>query len=280
MRQLKISQATTDRNTLSIDKYLIEISKDSPLNSYQEVAITERIKNGDTAAIDILIRANLRFVVSVAKQYQFRGVELCDLISSGNVGIIKAAHRFDSTRGFKFISYAVWWIRQSIMQLIGETSRMIRLPMNRVGDMAKVYREVNAFDQKWEREPTVEELAEILDIPQRKLKETMIGAKRHLSYNDSPPGEDYQLVDTMASNNPPSDSDLIRESMRKEIAKAIRHLQEIERDVISLSFGIDCEPRSLAEIATAFWTNTDKIRQVMTRALNKLNKHRKLREYL
>ena len=226
MRQLKISKSFTNRESASLDKYLQEIGHEELLSVEEEVELAQKIKKGDRRALERLTRANLRFVVSVAKQYQNQGLSLPDLINEGNVGLIKAAEKFDETRGFKFISYAVWWIRQSILQAIAEQSRIVRLPLNQVGSVNKINRELNKFEQEHERRPSVDEIADRIDLPEEKIEEAMKANNRHVSM-DAPfvDGEDNSLLDVLADNNMPmADKALVQESLRKEIDRAFSSL--------------------------------------------------------
>ncbi len=234
MRQLKISKSITNRESASLDKYLQEIGHEELLSVDEEVELAQKIKKGDRRALERLTRANLRFVVSVAKQYQNQGLSLPDLINEGNVGLIKAAEKFDETRGFKFISYAVWWIRQSILQAIAEQSRIVRLPLNQVGSVNKINRELNKFEQEHERRPSVDEIADRIDLPEDKIEEAMKVNNRHVSM-DAPfvDGEDNSLLDVLADNDMPmADKALVQESLRKEIDRAIELLNDREQKVV------------------------------------------------
>jgi len=240
MRQLKITKSITNRESASLDKYLQEIGKYELITVEEEVELAQRIRRGDQSAIEKLTRANLRFVVSVAKQYQNQGLSLPDLINEGNLGLIKAAEKFDETRGFKFISYAVWWIRQSIMQAINEQSRIVRLPLNQVSSLSKFNKAVSEFEQIHQRKPTPEELSVILDLPQEKVVDTMRVSGRHVSV-DAPfvVGEENSLLDVLENTDSPvADKNLLEESLSKEIERAFSTLTERERTILKLSFGI------------------------------------------
>ena len=240
MRQLKITKSITNRESQSLDKYLQEIGREDLITAEQEVELAQRIKQGDQAALEKLTKANLRFVVSVAKQYQNQGLTLPDLINEGNLGLIKAAQRFDETRGFKFISYAVWWIRQSVLQALAEQSRIVRLPLNQVGSLNKINKAFSKLEQEFERPPSAEELANALDIPEEKVKDSLKISGRHVSV-DAPftDGEDNSLLDVMVNNDSPkADIKLMQESLQREIKRSLSTLSEREREVISLFFGI------------------------------------------
>jgi len=254
MRQLKITKSITNRESASLDKYLQEIGKYDLISVEEEVELAQRIRKGDRIAIEKLTRANLRFVVSVAKQYQNQGLSLPDLINEGNLGLIKAAEKFDETRGFKFISYAVWWIRQSIMQAINEQSRIVRLPLNQVSSLSKYNKAVAKFEQENQRKPSEEELSEILELPPEKISDTMRVSGRHVSV-DAPfvSGEDNTLLDVLEnSDSPIADSQLINESLSKEIERAFATLTERERNILKLSFGIGVPKMSLEEIGEKY----------------------------
>ena len=241
MRQLKITKSITNRESDSLDKYLQEIGHEELISVEEEVELAQRIKKGDRKALEKLTRANLRFVVSVAKQYQNQGLSLPDLINEGNVGLIKAAEKFDETRGFKFISYAVWWIRQSILQAIAEQSRIVRLPLNQVGSVNKINRVLNKFEQEHERRPSIDEIADNVDIPHEKIEEAMKVNSRHVSV-DAPfaEGEDNSLLDVLPNNDSPmADKKLVMESLREEINRALQTLNERERNIIEAFFGIN-----------------------------------------
>ena len=248
MRQLKITKSITNRESASLDKYLQEIGKEDLITVEEEVELAQRIKKGDQEALEKLTRANLRFVVSVAKQYQNQGLSLPDLINEGNLGLIKAAEKFDETRGFKFISYAVWWIRQSILQALAEQSRIVRLPLNQVGSLNKINKAFARFEQEHERTPSPEELANELELPKEKVTDTLRVAGRHVSV-DAPfaDGEDNSLLDVLVNpDSPNADRGLINESLSTEVDRALETLTERERDIIKYFFGIGCSEMTLA----------------------------------
>ncbi|TAH31388.1 MAG: RNA polymerase sigma factor RpoD/SigA [Cytophagales bacterium] len=273
MRQLKISKQITNRESQSLDKYLQEIGKVELLRPEEEVILARKIREGDSRALDKLTKANLRFVVSVAKQYQNQGLSLGDLINEGNLGLIKAAQRFDETRGFKFISYAVWWIRQSILQSLAEQARIVRLPLNRVGSLNKINKTVSELEQKFEREPTAEELSEILDIDQTDIVTTLKVSGKHISV-DAPfsQGEEGNLLDILENAdvmNP--DANLITDSLKKEIQRTLTLLPEREANILIHFFGLeDKHPLSLEEIADKFDLTRERVRQIKEKALRKL----------
>jgi RNA polymerase primary sigma factor len=274
MRQLKITKSITNRESQSLEKYLQEIGKVDLLTPEEEVELAKRIKQGDSIALERLTKANLRFVVSVAKQYQNQGLSLSDLINEGNLGLIKAAQRFDETRGFKFISYAVWWIRQSILQALAEQSRIVRLPLNKVGSLNKINKAFSKLEQEFEREPSADELATILDIATEEVETTLGVAARHVSM-DAPfvEGEDNSLLDVLENNNTPkTDSQLdYKESLRNEIDRSLKTLTERQCDVIKLYFGIGVEhPMSLEDIGEKFGLTRERVRQIKDKAINKL----------
>ncbi|GAB1450398.1 RNA polymerase sigma factor RpoD/SigA [Draconibacterium sp.] len=272
MRQLKITKSITNRESASLDKYLQEIGKEELITVEEEVELAQRIKKGDQAALEKLTRANLRFVVSVAKQYQNQGLSLPDLINEGNLGLIKAAEKFDETRGFKFISYAVWWIRQSILQALAEQSRIVRLPLNQVGSLNKINKAFSKFEQENERKPSPEELAESLDLPADKVADTLRVSGRHVSV-DAPfvDGEDNSLLDVLVNNDSPSaDRALIMESLAKEIHRALATLTERESDIIRLFFGIGCQEMTLEEIGERFGLTRERVRQIKEKAIRRL----------
>jgi RNA polymerase primary sigma factor len=287
MRQLKITKSITNRESQSLEKYLQEIGKVDLLTPEEEVDLAQKIKDGDQEALERLTKANLRFVVSVAKQYQNQGLSLSDLINEGNLGLIKAAQRFDETRGFKFISYAVWWIRQSILQALAEQSRIVRLPLNKVGSLNKINRAFSELEQEFEREPSPEELAELLEIPTEEVETTLGVAARHVSM-DAPfiDGEDNSLLDVLENNSTPdTDSALeYRESLRKEIERSLNTLTDRQADVIKLYFGIGIEhPMSLEDIGDKFGLTRERVRQIKDKAINKLrsiNRSKLLKNYL
>ena len=250
MRQLKITKSITNRESASLDKYLQEIGKEDLITVEEEVELAQRIRKGDQKALEKLTRANLRFVVSVAKQYQNQGLSLPDLINEGNLGLIKAAEKFDETRGFKFISYAVWWIRQSILQALAEQSRIVRLPLNQVGSLNKINKAFSRFEQENERRPSPEELADSLDLPAEKVADTLRVSGRHISV-DAPfvEGEDNSLLDVLVNDDSPiADRTLINESLSTEVERALSTLTERERDIIKLFFGINTQEMTLEEI--------------------------------
>lgn len=285
MRQLKISNSITNRESASLDKYLQEIGHEELLSVDEEVELAQKIKKGDRQALERLTRANLRFVVSVAKQYQNQGLSLPDLINEGNVGLIKAAEKFDETRGFKFISYAVWWIRQSILQAIAEQSRIVRLPLNQVGSVNKINRELNKFEQEHERRPSVNEIADRIDLPEEKVEEAMKANNRHVSM-DAPfvDGEDNSLLDVLADNNMPmADKALVQESLRKEIDRAIDLLNDREQKVVRAFFGIGSQEMTLEEIGDKYNLTRERVRQIKEKAIRRLRhntKNKLLKTYL
>ena len=285
MRQLKISKSITNRESASLDKYLQEIGHEELLSVEEEVELAQKIKKGDRRALERLTRANLRFVVSVAKQYQNQGLSLPDLINEGNVGLIKAAEKFDETRGFKFISYAVWWIRQSILQAIAEQSRIVRLPLNQVGSVNKINRELNKFEQEHERRPSVDEIADRIDLPEEKIEEAMKANNRHVSM-DAPfvDGEDNSLLDVLAdSNMPMADKALVQESLRKEIDRAIDLLNDREQKVVRAFFGIGSPEMTLEEIGEKYNLTRERVRQIKEKAIRRLRhntKNKLLKTYL
>lgn len=271
MRQLKISKSITTRNE-TLDKYLQEISREPMITVNEEVELAQRIRQGDRAALEKLTRANLRFVVSVAKQYQNQGMSLSDLINEGNIGLLKAAEKFDETRGFKFISYAVWWIRQSILQALAEQSRNIRLPLNQVGLLNKISKESAQFEQRYERRPTSEELSDILDIPAEKIDEALSHSGSPLSV-DAPfeEGESNSLLDVLPSGDTPTtDKSLMNESLATEIDRALSTLSEREKEILQMLFGIGCQEMTLEEIGDHFGLTRERVRQVKEKALRRL----------
>jgi len=287
MRQLKITKSITNRESQSLEKYLQEIGKVDLLTPEQEVDLAKKIKDGDQDALEQLTKANLRFVVSVAKQYQNQGLSLSDLINEGNLGLIKAAQRFDETRGFKFISYAVWWIRQSILQALAEQSRIVRLPLNKVGSLNKINRAFSELEQEYEREPSSDELAELLEISADEVETTLGVAARHVSM-DAPfvDGEDNSLLDVLENaGTPGTDSKLeYSESLRREIERSLNTLTERQCDVIKLYFGIGIEhPMSLEDIGDRFGLTRERVRQIKDKAINKLrsaSRSKLLKHYL
>ncbi len=273
MRQLKITKSITNRETASLDKYLQDIGKEELITAEQEVYLAQKIKTGDQDALEKLTKANLRFVVSVAKQYQNKGLSLPDLINEGNLGLIKAARRFDETRGFKFISYAVWWIRQSILQALAEQSRIVRLPLNQVGSLNKIKKASSKLEQKFERVPSVDEIAESLEVPEYKINAVMKIGKRTISM-DAPlaQDEDVKFLDVYLNDeNPSTDQELIRQSLAKEIQRSLATLSEKERNVINLYYGIGMSyGLTLEEIGTKFNLTRERVRQIREKAIRRL----------
>ena len=278
MRQLKITKSITNRESASLDKYLQEIGREDLITVEEEVELAQRIRAGDRIALEKLTRANLRFVVSVAKQYQNQGLSLPDLINEGNLGLIKAAEKFDETRGFKFISYAVWWIRQSILQALAEQSRIVRLPLNQVGSLNKINKAFSKFEQENERRPSPEELALVLDIPVDKVADTMKVSGRHISV-DAPfvEGEDNSLLDVMINDDSPNaDRALINESLSKEIERVLAFtLSDRERDIVKKFFGIGVTEMTLEEIGDEFGLTRERVRQIKEKAIRKLRPNSK-----
>jgi RNA polymerase primary sigma factor len=286
MRQLKISKQITNRESQSLDKYLQEIGKVDLLTPDEEVHLAQRIKEGDQIALEKLTKANLRFVVSVAKQYQNQGLSLGDLINEGNLGLIKAAQRFDETRGFKFISYAVWWIRQSILQALAEQSRIVRLPLNRVGSLNKISKTFSELEQKFEREPSPEELAEVLEVTTAEVVDTMKISGRHVSM-DAPfvQGEENSLLDVLENDSEDTpDSGLMTDSLRREVQRALSTLTQRESDVITLYFGLNGEhAMTLEEIGEKFNLTRERVRQIKEKAIRRLrhtSRSKALKPYL
>ena len=285
MRQLKIIKSITNRESASLEKYLQEIGKEEMISAEEEAELAQRIRKGDQKALERLTRANLRFVVSVAKQYQNQGMSLPDLINEGNLGLLKAAERFDETRGFKFISYAVWWIRQSILQAISEQSRIVRLPLNQVGSYNKINREISKFEQLNERRPSLDEIAEHIDLPAEKIDEAMSVSGHHVSV-DAPfvEGEDNSLLDVMVNEDIPStDKDLVMESLKSEIRHALSILTDRERKVIEDSYGINGQELTLEEIGVKYGLSRERVRQIKEKAIRKLRgctKNKILKTYL
>lgn len=272
MRQLKITQSITNRESQSLDKYLHEIGKVDLITAEEEVILAQKIREGDQAALERLTKTNLRFVVSVAKQYQNQGLTLGDLINEGNLGLIKAAKRFDETKGFKFISYAVWWIRQSILQAIAEQSRIVRLPLNQVGSLSKISKAFSKLEQEFEREPSPEELADILETTVDKISDTLSNSGRHVSM-DAPfvQGEENTLLDVLENKEPNTDAILINESLSEEIKRSLSTLTEREREIIVLFFGLSSNhPLSLEEIGEKFNLTRERVRQIKDKALQRL----------
>ena len=272
MRQLKITKSITNRESASLDKYLQEIGKEDLITVEEEVELAQRIRKGDQKALEKLTRANLRFVVSVAQQYQNQGLSLPDLINEGNLGLIKAAEKFDETRGFKFISYAVWWIRQSILQALAEQSRIVRLPLTQVGSLNKINKAFSRFEQENERRPSPEELADSLDLPAEKVADTLRVSGRHISV-DAPfvEGEDNSLLDVLVNDDSPiADRTLINESLSTEVERALSTLTERERDIIKLFFGINTQEMTLEEIGEKFGLTRERVRQIKEKAIRRL----------
>ena len=272
MRQLKITKSITNRESASLDKYLQEIGKEELISVDEEVELAQRIRKGDQEALEKLTKANLRFVVSVAKQYQNQGLSLPDLINEGNLGLIKAAEKFDETRGFKFISYAVWWIRQSILQALAEQSRIVRLPLNQVGSLNKINKAFARFEQAHERTPSADELANELELPKEKVTDTLRVAGRHISV-DAPfaDGEDNSLLDVLVNTDSPNaDRGLINESVATEVERALEILTERERDIIRYFFGIGCSEMTLEEIGEKFDLTRERVRQIKEKAIRML----------
>ena len=285
MRQLKITKSITNRESASLDKYLQEIGHEELVTVEEEVELAQRIRKGDRHALEKLTKANLRFVVSVAKQYQNQGLSLPDLINEGNMGLIKAAEKFDETRGFKFISYAVWWIRQSILQAIAEQSRIVRLPLNQVGSVNKINRMLNKFEQENERRPSIDEIADSVDLPEDKIEDALKVNTRHVSVD--PPfvdGDDNSLIDILPNSDAPmADKALVMESLREEISRALRTLNERERNIIECFFGINNPEMTLEEIGDKFGLTRERVRQIKEKAIRRLRhntKNRVLKAYL
>ena len=285
MRQLKITKSITNRESASLDKYLQEIGREDLITVEEEVELAQAIKKGDRQALEKLTRANLRFVVSVAKQYQNQGLSLPDLINEGNLGLIKAAEKFDETRGFKFISYAVWWIRLSILLALAEHSRIVRLPLNQVGSLNKISKAFQKFEQENERRPSAEELAIELDISVEKVTDSLKVSGRHISM-DAPfvEGEDNSLLDVLVNDDAPiADRKLINESLQKEIDRALSTLTERESDIIKMFFGIGCQEMTLEEIGDKFQLTRERVRQIKEKAIRRLrqdSRSKLLKSYL
>ncbi len=287
MRQLKITKSITNRESASLDKYLLEIGREGLITAEDEVELAQRIREGDQIALEKLVKANLRFVVSVSKQYQNQGLSLPDLINEGNLGLIKAAQRFDETRGFKFISYAVWWIRQSILQAIAEQSRIVRLPLNQVGSLSKIKKAFSKLEQEFEREPSIDEIANLLDVSIDKIDGSIQVSGRHVSV-DAPFGDDEDsgsLLDVLADNDgTKTDLLLMQESLHQEICRSLSKLSDKERTVIELFFGIGCkQPLSLDEIGESFNLTRERVRQIKEKGIKKLrmsSKSNLLKAYL
>ncbi len=285
MRQLKITKSITNRESASLDKYLQEIGKEDLITVEEEVELAQRIRKGDQEALEKLTKANLRFVVSVAKQYQNQGLSLPDLINEGNLGLIKAAEKFDETRGFKFISYAVWWIRQSILPALAEQSRIVRLPLNQVGSLNKINKAFARFEQEHERTPSPEELAKALDLPHEKVTDTLRVSGRHVSV-DAPfaDGEDNSLLDVLVNaDSPNADRGLINESLGTEVERALATLTDREKDIIKYFFGIGCSEMTLEEIGEKFGLTRERVRQIKEKAIRRLrhsSRSKLLKSYL
>ncbi len=286
MRQLKIAKQVTNRDTASLDKYLQEIARVGLITADEEVSLAKKIKEGDKSALEKLTKANLRFVVSVSKQYQNQGLSLPDLINEGNLGLIKAAQRFDETRGFKFISYAVWWIRQSILQALAEQSRIVRLPLNKIGTINKINKAFGQLEQMLEREPSAQEIADLLDIPVEEVKESLKNSNRHISM-DAPlvQGEEsdmYEVLNNEDAEMP--ESNLLRDSLKREIERTISTLTTREADVIRYYFGLNGEhPHTLEEIGEKLELTRERVRQIKEKALRRLkqlSRSKNLKNYL
>ncbi|MBO7230225.1 MAG: RNA polymerase sigma factor RpoD/SigA [Bacteroidaceae bacterium] len=286
MRQLKITKSITNRESASLDKYLQEIGREELITVEEEVELAQKIRKGDRRALEKLTRANLRFVVSVAKQYQNQGLSLPDLINEGNLGLIKAAEKFDETRGFKFISYAVWWIRQSILQALAEQARIVRLPLNQVGSLNKISKAFSKFEQENERRPSAEELADQLDLPVDKVVDSLKVSGRHISV-DAPfvDGEDNSLLDVLVNDDSPmADNSLVNESLSCEINRALTTtLTEREKEIIQMFFGIGMQEMTLEEIGDRFGLTRERVRQIKEKAIRRLKQNQRsklLRSYL
>ncbi|MDD4108072.1 MAG: RNA polymerase sigma factor RpoD/SigA [Prolixibacteraceae bacterium] len=286
MRQLKITKQVTNRDTLSLDKYLHEIGKVELLSAEDEVELAKKIKKGDRESLDKLVKANLRFVVSVAKQYQNQGLSLPDLINEGNLGLIKAAERFDETRGFKFISYAVWWIRQSILQALAEQSRIVRLPLNKIGSINKINTAVNKLEQEFQREPTIDEIAELMESKSNLIEDALNFSNVHISMDAPLYDEEMNtMYDVLLNDDSPSpDNDLIDSSLRKEIERSLSTLGQREADILRFYFGLNSyPPYTLEEIGEEFGLTRERVRQIKEKAIKKLKNHyrnRLLKAYL
>ncbi len=272
MRQLKITKSITNRESASLDKYLQEIGREELITIEEEVELAQRIREGDTQALEKLTKANLRFVVSVAKQYQNKGLSLPDLINEGNIGLIKAAQKFDETRGFKFISYAVWWIRQSILQAVAEQSRIVRLPLNQVGSINKIKQEFSRFEQEFERQPTNQEIADILDISVEKVAESLDISGHQVSV-DAPfkDSEDGSLLDVLENTNAPNtDILLLKESLNKEVLRSLSTLTSREKDIICCFYGISTQQLTLEEMGIKYNLTRERVRQIKEKAIRRL----------
>ncbi len=286
MRQLKITKQVTNRDTQSLDKYLHEIGKEELITAEEEVELARRIRKGDTNALDRLIRSNLRFVVSVSKQYQNQGLSLPDLINEGNLGLIKAAQRFDETRGFKFISYAVWWIRQSILQALAEQARIVRLPLNKIGSINKINKTMSKLEQEFEREPSAEEIARTLDIQPDDVKKALMSSSRHVSM-DAPLQQDEEgsMYEVLSNKDAPQpDKSLMNDSLRREIERTLTTLAQREADILRLYFGLNSTPpQTLEEIGEKFDLTRERVRQIKEKAIRKLkqtSRSKNLKTYL
>ena len=285
MRQLKITKSITNRESASLDKYLQEIGREDLITVEEEVELAGRIRKGDRRALEKLTKANLRFVVSVAKQYQNQGLSLPDLINEGNLGLIKAAEKFDETRGFKFISYAVWWIRQSILQALAEQSRIVRLPLNQVGSLNKISKALSKFEQENERRPSADEIADELGLPVDKIADTLKVQGRHISV-DAPfvEGEDNSLLDILSNPDSPSaDRTLVTESLQKEIERALDTLSDREKMIIKMFFGIGGQEKTLEEIGDTYGLTRERVRQIKEKAIRRLRNNSRsklLKSYL
>jgi len=286
MRQLKITKQVTNRDTLSLDKYLHEIGKVELLSAEREVELAKRIKKEDREALEELIKANLRFVVSVSKQYQNQGLSLPDLINEGNLGLIKAAERFDETRGFKFISYAVWWIRQSILQALAEQSRIVRLPLNKIGSINKINKSFNKLEQEYQRDPTIDEVADLMESTSELVEDTMNFSNIHISMDAPLRDEEVNnMYDVMLNDDSPSpDSGLINSSLQLEIERSLATLGDREGDILRYYFGLNgCSPHTLEEIGDEFGPTRERVRQIKEKAIKKLRnqyRNRLLKAYL
>jgi RNA polymerase primary sigma factor len=286
MRQLKITKQVTNRDTLSLDKYLHEIGKVELLSADKEVELAKRIRKGDREALEILVKANLRFVVSVSKQYQNQGLSLPDLINEGNLGLIKAAERFDETRGFKFISYAVWWIRQSILQALAEQSRIVRLPLNKIGSINKINKTFNRLEQEYQRDPTIDEVADLMESKSEVIEDAMNFSNGHVSMDAPLRDEEVtSMYDVMLNEDSPSpDSGLIDNSLRKEIERSLSTLGGREADILRYYFGLNSVPaHTLEEIGDEFGLTRERVRQIKEKAIKKLRnqyRNRLLKAYL
>ena len=284
MRQLKISKSITNRESASLDKYLQDIGHEELISPEEEVELAQRIKHGDKAALERLTKANLRFVVSVAKQYQNQGLSLPDLINEGNLGLIKAAQKFDETRGFKFISYAVWWIRQSILQALAEQGRVVRLPLNRIGELSKIRKAMASFEQENHRRPSVDELAIMLDVPAEKISEALQASGQHASL-DEPLAEDGSttMADKLSYDDAPgTDSGLNQESLSRDMARVLQQLPEREREILMMVFGIGSQELTMEEIGAKFNLSRERVRQIKEKAISTLrgSKSSLLQSYL